>query len=286
MPKLPPTLRIPLQINVDETNARVIVTAICLSLSFIAQTFAAQYSLGVSVERKHSFNAEAVYNFDFFISRQDSGENKFLELVSPQGFRYQESIPPFDNIIIQQSGISLNELSNVLPGNWIFEETINGIKKSYQITLPQLPDEFLNILTPVITSPSNGATVGKVFDLTWTNPQPNGIALSYFTDPQLGSFPRGTFIGHGPGDYTVDLTRIDAPSKIEFTQFSIINQLDPIWIRPTPLTFNSDANFLFQNLLFKVFSPSIDFTVVPEPNSILLMVLGGIAALACRGSVL
>lgn len=268
-------------------NARKSLAAISIIFFSASCTYAARYQILTTIEQKNELGVVASYNFELAIFRQysssDVGEDKYIELVSPQGVRYPDNGSMFDFITVEREGISLNELTTNVLGSWTFEESLAGLTKRYQIAVPQLPSNFFNITAPEILSPGNGDVVGKVFNLLYTNPDPNGIGISYGAIPSPGFILGDNFERNAPGDYTVSFIGEEYP-RIEFRRFNIVKKLTSPNVQVTPLTSNADATFS-RFTSFEVHSNTIAFTVVPEPAPLMLLGVAMICATSGRGFV-
>lgn len=251
-------------------------------LSSSPSCFAATYSLFIKVEQRNHILDTATYDFTFYL--QELGSVSDLAITSPTGIVHQEPISGAPFLDVRQTGLSLEALNDNFLGDWIFEETLNGVTKSYSIALPEVQESLFDIPVPVITSPADGAILGKVFDLTWTNPEPSGATFTYSTQDMAPSLGQVMHL-NGPGHFTLDFTVQDEFLPIIFTDFRIIKRLPELSIDVTRMSSNADATFLRSYTRLEVHSPSISFLVVPEPACMLLVPLAVVLATSGRGFV-
>jgi hypothetical protein len=187
-------------------------------------------------------------------------------------------------------GILPADLDNTVSGAWTVEEIVNGGGLNrYEFTVPQLLNSSNFGSIPVILAPDDGSTVGKVFNLIYSNPLPSsfGYQIIYNDPPLQGSFPDRQI--NSPGNVTLSFADIPGISGTTVTRFAVHNQVSNFHVlTPKPLNVGANSKFDQLSLLagmlsFNTSSPPISFTIVPEPSSLLFTILAAVCATSGRG---
>lgn len=254
-------------------------------LGFVAQPASAvSYNLSGGVEQLNSKSGEPTYDFHLSLTEWlGFHDNISLELVSPNGVRFPEVSAATNWVFASIKGILPADINSTVSGVWTVEETIDGTQlNQYQFSVPSVLNSSNFHAVPVITSPLDGATVGPVFDVTWTNSLPGGVG--YRMSATNASISPNITI-NAPGHATFSYLGDSGFSGIEVYSFSIYQ--DPIFTNAllpvTPLSPNATSNFASSGLSgkfsYRTLSPPISFTVVPEANTIAYLLMAVVTAL-------
>jgi hypothetical protein len=261
---------------------RLAVLFVLFGFAHWQSTRADNYQITVDIKKTVSTTLEEVYDFHFSMGRiyfvSDPGESRLLQLVSPLG----SSVEEIDSLSFDRNGLTLSELSASLLGDWTFKETIGATTNSYLLSLPDVPTDISDAKVPVITSPANGATLGKAFDLVWTNPDPNGYRILEHSNLLQPVFGRNTLKRNDPGNYTASLEDFNA-FPIVVDRLNILKTLLYRGIELTRLSPSADATFTNQQVKFDIYSNTISFTIIPEPTSACLVCVTIVCAIGGRG---
>jgi hypothetical protein len=233
---------------------------------------AASYQSYGIIEQNNTLSGQPTYDFNlFFLRALSSVGDHTLEMVAPDGVRYGETVPELDTVRVRFLDLALSEVNARFAGEWIFEERVSPtIFNRYRFTIPTLaPSNFL--ASPIITSPSDGAKVGRVFDLAWTPGTDGGGFNIRSTKSPLTGGP--TIVRRGDS-----LATFTYPAE-GFTPFEIVALRVDQQILPREglqiTRLNSGANSSFFDILsIETHSPPIALTVVPEPQACALLLLG------------
>ena len=253
------------------------ILALIVVAFYVSSASGVTYRLSGAVQQRNVVSGEPTYNMgihlvEWFPFGTDEIE---LELIAPDGTRFQESFASSNGVFASLEGILPQDLDAQYSGPWMIEETLNGSTfNQYQFEVPEMLNSPRFVEPPIITSPADGAVLGPVFDVTWINGQQNGCAFRL-----SGSYP-GTFVPvmidcDPPGQATFTYALEPGFLGVNITSLSTyINSSDPNGLFPvTPLSSGADASFTSGDFGFETHSPAIALTVVPEPARTSLMTL-------------
>ena len=179
---------------------------------------------------------------------------------APNGARFGEFVP--DQVLARISGIEPMDLPAYY-GTWTIEELLNGTTFSeYEFQVPTLLNSTNFLPPPMITSPEDGAVVGPLFTVSWTNADPHTCNFNY----SISQLPRPDIQCQYDGSATFSYLGVPGFQGAEFTNFQTsvqvaeMGQLLPV----TTVSGTGNANFVGGNMFYDTNSPPIAFTVVPE----------------------
>jgi hypothetical protein len=274
-------------------NARIAAVALC-AIFVTEQARSANYLLTGGVYKKNSAGGSATYSFALDLQQWlGNDSNISLELISPNGTRFGESVTSFNWVHIFLDDVLEADLNTTTTGTWTIEETLSGSEiNEYQFTVPSLLNSSNFRGTPLITSPSDGAVVDKMFNLTWSNGVPNayGLGISFandqsfpFPDVKLNSTGNATISYEnvsGIGGATISELRVSTSRNIQE-----LKQVVPVSPGANS-TFNGPGFGTLAGLFsYKTYSPPINLTIVPEPTAFVLVGIALLCATGGRGFV-
>ncbi len=250
---------------------------ILLTLVMVSSTgWATTYNLS-SVVKQRNEPAGQAYNFVLTLYEFNAVPSDVtLEIISPSGTRFGESTLPYldNNIRVDMEGIHPEDLNREYSGTWTIEETpVNGPLNRYEFTVPEVLTKNSFRDAPVITLPKDGATLGAVFDVTWTNYVPGNCSFEgySFRDPGGIYIPDIQCNGDGSAVFSY---QDPAFAGVEITDFSVnVPRIQPGGLFPVvPVTPLADASFTGGWLKRQSNSPEINFSIVPEPTAMVMLI--------------
>jgi hypothetical protein len=275
-------------------KARIAVVVYCAVVFFVLvdnRARATQYSITGSIEQNNPIGGPQTYRLGLYLSKwltqSNLNEDKVLEVISPSGQRFQELSQSIDGVYMGLNDLTLANLNSSVIGNWTFEETLGGVTKRYSFTIPAIPSQMFTTPIPVITSPSEGDLVKKLFDVKWQNAKSNQQSFRWRAVDADGSVTERPDIQRvGTGHATFSYANYPNLGQIDITEFSTSVEVGLHRFQLTKLTSNGDATLTSLNFLeWEVRSPEIAFSVIPEPASLLLLGLAIACAADGRGFV-
>lgn len=278
--------------GVDLMKARIAalkIFAILFLLLMESRADATQYSITGSIEQNNFIGGSPTYDFRLnlnkWLTSSNINENKLLEIISPGGQRVHEIAPTLDWVSAQSLDLSLADINSQIIGDWTFEETLGGITKRYEFTIPTIPSQMFTNPIPIITSPSDGDIVKKVFDVKWDNGRANQQSFRLGAQDVQGSPTAGPDIQRvGPGHARFSFANSPELGRIEITSLSTSVEVALHHFQLNPISSNADATLTSLDFLdWEIRSPAIAFTVIPEPASALLTCLAIISMSRSRG---
>jgi hypothetical protein len=246
-----------------------------LTLVTVSSTgWATTYNLSSVIKQRNEPVGQA-YNFVLTLHEFNAVPSDVtLEIISPSGTRFGESTVPGleNNIWVDIEGIHPDDLNREYSGMWTIEETpVDGPLNRYEFTIPEVLTKNSFLDAPVITLPKDGATEGAVFDVSWTNFIPGNCHFEYSAH-YPGGFYRPDIQCDGNGSAV--FSYLDpAFAGVEMTDFSVnVQRIQPGELLPVvPVTPLADASFTGGWLTRQSNSPEINFSVVPEPTAMVML---------------
>ncbi len=254
------------------------IVVVCWLVEIAVPAGALNYSLLVRAEQINSTTGEQSINFNLQLrvaALPDAIDSTQLELILPSGQRIGEVLPLDDAIAINAQDVLPTDVGK-WEGLWTIEETIGSdVTKHYTFQLPQFATSFL--AAPVIYDPPSGASVGRVFDVRWTNPA--AFTTLFYND--IAVLPETENLG--PGHVRLSTLNDHDFRPLTIDEFSlIVTRSLPINVMRAEA---GTAVFLPPMLRFLTHSAPITISIVPEPTALILVGLAGMCATGGRGFV-
>jgi hypothetical protein len=230
-------------------------------------------------------SAEHYFDFTFYQSPITGGGVKYGLDISNQILNFTPNPPkPYQNLVAPDGtefllgglhtleGSTFDEIASRAFGTWKVTDIVSGVETHYTITIApfNLDDVFTDVL--IITSPTPGSDVPPKFRLSWeyqngSIPRGFGWAVNHFPNVT------GVTLVPTPGCCAVDVSAtLYPPGSSGRFDLYVLNEtrVSGISRQGGP----SDSYSL--SLAFQSRSVTASYTVVPEPNSDVLAVLGGV----------
>lgn len=253
-------------------------------------SLAAQVDMRFNIERNWKVDGTSDYtirvfdtSFPIFIPSPPYFVSS-IKLTAPDGSSNNSDRPYLVNV----TGLSFTDLQSRFIGEWTIQELGTSGAISRFSLLPFTESSFFNE-QPSIVSPLSGEVVPATFNVDWSFPSgtwPNGRTVSYSGLGQSefeGNFsptsrhPRytatDTFVTH-------EGVLVSPPEQVTFRAGSY-DSLGSYFSAVSPVSGVSPNTYTFQYSGYRNMSAPLTFTVIPEPNSVIIVGLGiGVTAVA------
>lgn len=236
---------------------------------FVADSVLAQSRFAVSATVDQVPASDGTFRYSFFTYAVPfiSPEAQVTSLLGPDGTVGEPYVPRGRSIGLENA--TLSELQSAFTGTWTLAETRGAEELQYQFEIPELNlDSFSE--TPIVVSPSEGATVYSGFELQYGYASGNPPQVSNFRsagDGGLREFDRERV---SPTSFRYEFELKDG---VEESTLSLeFGSQEFFFFNVTPKSPSADAVFSFESVILKSWSKPLTLTArVPEPYSGLLI---------------
>ena len=229
-----------------------------------------------------------VFDFSIYTFPQSDGSTQFHLLVdSPQPSSTIHFPDGSTAVGLKFTDLSYNsfaDLHNAAVGNWSVSfpanPTLGFPAENYTFGVSDFPESVVSSLPPSITAPTNGARVGPQFNLTWD--WPAGVVPPSDVSVNFQLYRSGSFQGWKTSHFanvalsqvvTPVITGAPAPDETILRVGTYESSLAP-YISAVSSDQSSPRYAFRVDSTISSYSLPIQVTVVPEPTTATLLLLG------------